>query len=185
MMVSGLAEASLCHAALSPASPALTQRSTVATAETDEIVVRSTPIYELRAAVVAAEERFYARYNELNKVRDFDVECVVAPPTGTRFKQRICRTVLQLNAQSEQGYEYAKLVQDQSSADTGSVGPKGIRGAPPTTEPEAAFLARYQDYKENVLYLLKMNPDLRGLLQERLEAEKRYGAELKRRFRER
>jgi hypothetical protein len=44
------------------------------------------------------------------------------------------------------------------------------------------FLARYEDYKENMLYLLKMNPELRRLVREREDAEKRYNEERKRRF---
>lgn len=36
-----------------------------------------------------------------------------------------------------------------------------------------------------MLYLLKMNPDLRRLVRERDDAQKRYDAEYRRRFKER
>jgi len=141
--------------------------------ETEEVLVRAPRLYELRAAIIKAEDRFYARYNELNKVDDFDVECKVEPPTGTRFKQRGCLTRLQLKAQQEQGREFAQMFQDQAL---------GLTGVPPTTDPDAEMLTRYAEYKMNVLYLLKMNPDLRRLVRERDEAEKRYNDELKKRF---
>lgn len=165
LMVSGLAGASLCHAAVTPNSN-----------EIDEVVVNGTPLHELRAAVLAAEERFYERYNELNKVKDFDIECVVAPPTGSRLNRRTCRTILQLNAQADQGREFVQMVRDLGD---------GVTGVPPSTDPDAAFLWRYQEYKENVLYLLKMNPDLRRLVHDREEAAKRYDSERVRRFKER
>jgi hypothetical protein len=147
--------------------------ATESTTETEEILVRAPRLYELRAAIIKAEDRFYARYNELNKVDDFDVECKVEPPTGTKFKQRGCLTRLQLKAQQEQGREFVQMFQDQAL---------GLTGARPTTDPDAAMLARYAEYKMNVLYLLKMNPDLRRLVRERDDAEKRYNDELKKRF---
>jgi len=165
LILSGLVAAQICGAA---------------TEDMDEVVVRGTRLTDLKAAIVEAENRFYARYNELNKVEDFDIECVVAPPTGTRVKQRVCRTVFQLNAQGEQAGEFGKLM-----ADNGSYAPDAPgkpRGLLPTTDPEVVFLARYKEYKENVLYLLKMNPDLRRLVHEREEAAKRYDAERMRRF---
>lgn len=157
-------------------SPAAQSSGTTAAAppiETEEIVVRAPRLDELRAAIVKAEDRFYARYNELNKVDDFDVECKVDAPTGTKFKQRGCLTRVQLKAQQEQGSEFMKMVQDQAV---------GVPGTPPTTDPDTAMLARYQEYKMNALYLLNMNPELRRLVRERDEAEKRYNDELKKRF---
>jgi hypothetical protein len=140
---------------------------------TEEVVVRGTRLYQLREAIIAAEDKFYARYNELNKVDDFDIECSVSAPTGSRLKQRGCLTKMQLKAQAAQGREFLQMVQDQAA---------GLSGSPPVTDPTAVFLARYEDYKENMLYLLKMNPELRRLVHEREEAEKRYNEERKRRF---
>jgi hypothetical protein len=173
-LLSGLAAASLCPAAQAPTPPASPRTVTASSTETEEILVRGTRLYELRAAIIAAEERFYARYNELNKVDDFDIQCTVAAPTGSRLKQRTCQTKLQARAQQEQGREFLQMVQDQAAGGTG--------GMPPSTDPDSAFLARYQDYKENVLYLLKMNPELRRLVREREEAEKRYDTQRKRQF---
>jgi hypothetical protein len=91
-----------------------------------------------------------------------------------------------LNAQIDQGREFMQMVQDQVAPDPEDVRIlPGLRGAPLSIDPNAVFQARYQEYKENVLYLLKMNPDLRRLVRERKQAEKRYDAERARRFKER
>ena len=38
-----------------------------------------------------AEDRIYARFNELNEDDVFDVGCSIEPPTGTRLGRRMCR----------------------------------------------------------------------------------------------
>jgi hypothetical protein len=139
----------------------------------EEVVVQGTRLYELREAIVVAENRFFARYNELNKVDDFDIECELTAPTGSKLKQRGCLTKMQHKAQSDQAREFLQMMQDQAS---------GLSGTPPVTDPNTVFLAKYEDYKENMLYLLKMNPELRRLVREREDAEKRYNEERKRRF---
>ncbi|HMA10311.1 MAG TPA: hypothetical protein VKO83_00390, partial [Steroidobacteraceae bacterium] len=63
-------------------------------------------------------------------------------------------------------------------------GPAGMtgRGRPPNTDPVAIWLAHYDDYRDNMLYLLKVNPDLRRLAQAGEDAKKRYDSEHKRRL---
>ncbi|HXC60736.1 MAG TPA: hypothetical protein VN645_15580 [Steroidobacteraceae bacterium] len=141
--------------------------------ETDEIVVHARRLVEMRADIVAAEERFLLRYNDLNKIDDFHIECRVEPPTGSRLKQRTCLTRLQLNGQGDHGAQYVQMLQARASGATPSL---------PSIDPDATFLARYQEYKSNMQQLLKVDPQLRQLAVERMEAEKRYDAELKRRF---
>ncbi|MBK6674546.1 MAG: hypothetical protein IPG49_14180 [Proteobacteria bacterium] len=58
----------------------------------------------------------------------------------------------------------------------------GLTGRPPNTDPEAVWLAHFDDYRDNMLYLLKMNPDLRRLASESENAQKRYDAEHRRRL---
>jgi len=143
------------------------------TETTDEVLVRGTRLRELRAAIVEAEDRFYARYNELNKVDDFDIECAMDAHTGTLIKQRRCFTKLQLEARSQNGREVLQMFQDQAA---------GLTGRPPNTDPEAVWLAHYDDYRDNILYLLKVHPELRRLARERDDAEKRYSTEYRRRL---
>src|SRR5512139_2187910 len=167
-------------------------RDSVAKPEvTDEVLVRGTRLRELRAAVVAAEDRFYEQYNALNKVDDYDVECFKDVRTGTRIPQRRCFTKLQLEAMSQQGKEVLQMMQDhpkpiegipgQPAADQGPAGMTGA-GRLPNTNPEAIWLAHYDDYRDNMLYLLKMNPGLRRLAQAGEDAKRRYDSEHKRRL---
>ena len=140
---------------------------------TDEVLVRGTRLADLKAAIVEAEDRFYARYNDLNKVDKFDIECAMDAHTGTKLKQRRCFTKLQFEARAQNGMEALQMFQEQSL---------GLAGRPPNTDPEAVWLAHFDDYKINMLYMLKMNPELRRLVRDREEAQKRYDAEHKRRL---
>ena len=145
------------------------------TETTDEVLVRGTRLRELKAAIIEAEDRFYARYNELNKVDKFDVECMQDAHTGTKLKQRRCFAKLQLEAISLNGIETLQMRQEQE-------GPTPHPGRPPNTNPEGIWLAHYDEYRENMLYLLKMNPDLRRLARQGEDAQKRYDREHKRRL---
>jgi hypothetical protein len=175
LIVSGLVTAQLCGAA---------------TENTDEVLVRGTRLKGLKAAIIEAENRFYARYNELNKVDDYDIDCSKNAHTGSRVAQRHCFTKLQTQAMAQHAREVVEMFQQhpkpldimpgQSQTDF----PAGMTATarPPNTDPVAVWLSRFDDYRDNMLYLLKMNPDLRRLAREREEAEARYDAEYKRRL---
>lgn len=62
----------------------------------DEVVVsgRLGSLAALRQAIVEAEDRFYARFNEVNEHDDFDVQCRTLAPTGTRIPERVCAPVI-------------------------------------------------------------------------------------------
>jgi len=157
---------------------------------TDEVLVRGTRLSDLRRAVVEAENRFYEQYNALNKVDDYDVECFKDLRTGTRIPRRICLTRLQLESMSRHGREVLEMFQQQAPVDefvpgqAGDPGPAGMTavGRPPNTDPVAIWLARYDDYRDNMLYLLKMNPGLQRLAQAGEDAKRRYEAERNRRM---
>src|SRR5689334_9582583 len=88
--------------------------STSAT-DTEEILVQAKRLSQLHAEVVAAEDRFFARYNELNKVNDFDVQCRLEAPTGSRRRQRTCETQLQADEESKYGMAYVQMLQARSN----------------------------------------------------------------------
>jgi hypothetical protein len=146
----------------------------------DEVLVHGTRLKELRTAIAEAEDRFYVRYNELNMVDAYDIECGMDAHTGTKLKQRRCFTRLQLEAKAQNAREVIAMFQEQDRDPADGVIKKP--GRPPNTDPQAVWLARFDDYRDNMLYLLKMNPDLRRLARERERAEERYDAEYKRRL---
>jgi hypothetical protein len=66
----------------------------------------------------------------------------------------------------------------------GMLPPAGMTavGRPPNTDPQAVWLAHYDEYRDNFLYLLKMNPDLRRMARDAERAQRRYDREYKRRL---
>lgn len=156
----------LSQASLATESSA--SKSSPATEVSDEVIVRGTPLWELRENVIKAEDRFYSRYNELNKVDDFDVDCRWDAPTGSHVKQRGCLTRLAARVDQVYTSDYVNFLQ--------GFGPM------PDSDPHVMLLDRYADFRDNVQYLLKMNPDLRRLVQERAAAVKRYNDERRKYF---
>jgi hypothetical protein len=177
LLVSGCIGPQLCAAA-QPAAKSTTTPSEVL----DEVLVRGKRLNELKAAIVVAEDRFYARYNELNKVDIFDIECAVDAPIGTKIPQRLCLTKLQLNARSDHGREYLQNLQETTKHAPGKGGGSLAPGKPPDTDPDVVWSARYDEYRNNMLDLLKQNRDLQRLAREGEDARKRYNAEYKRRL---
>jgi hypothetical protein len=157
---------------------------------TEEVLVRGTRLRDLRAAIVTAEDRFYEQYNALNKVDDFDIECIRDAHTGTRIPQRRCFARVLREAMAQQGSEVVEYFQQQAPVgenvpgQAGDPGPAGMtgRGRPPNTDPAAVWAARYDEYRDNMLYLLKMHPELRHLASEGEAAQRRYDAEYRRRL---
>ena len=80
-------------AAESPATVDLAQTVARTTAETEEVIVsgRLSTLSDLRKAIVAAEDRLYNRFNALNDDWQYDIDCEVRAPKGTRIKTRICQ----------------------------------------------------------------------------------------------
>ena len=174
LIIAGCTAAQTCVAAQS--------NSEVATPTNvlDEVLVRNTRLDSLKAEIAKAEGRFYARYNELNPKDEFDIECAVDARTGTKLKRRVCLTKLQLQAKSDQGREYVQSLQAASAlvVTQGSI----VLGKPPDTDPMAVWTSRYDDYRENMLRLLKEHPDLQRLAEEGEQATERFNAEYKRRI---
>jgi len=153
----------------------------------DEVLVNGMRLSELRAAIVAAEDRFYARYNELNKVDDFDIDCATDAHTGTRIGRRRCFTKLQRDAMAQNGIEVLEMFQQQRmpvdpmSGPPGSAGMTAV-GRPPNTDPQVVWLAHYDEYRNNMLKLLRGNADLRRMAREAARAQQRYDEQYKRRL---
>jgi len=174
LMISTCIGAEVCAAA----EPMMGKSPVTSAEDLDEVLVRSSRLSHLKAAIAEAEDRFYVRYNDLNKVDDFDIECAVDAPLGTKIPQRVCLTKVQLNAKAQYGLEYLLSLQAMAKFAGGTQG----LGKPPDINPTAVWDARYDEYKKNMLSLLEHHPDLRRLAREGEEAKERYDAEYKRRL---
>lgn len=169
LLISACVGTQLCEAAQPGAESASTPKESL-----EEVLVTGTRLSELKKAVVEAEDRFYARYNELNTRNLFDIECRVDAPLGTKIPQRWCLTNVQLRAKRDYAREYLQNLQSGSQF--------GYEGKPPDTNPDLVWASRYKEYTDNMLRLLKQYPELRHLADEAEEARKRFDAEYSRRL---
>jgi hypothetical protein len=149
----------------------------------DVVVIQSqrARLVDLRKQLVQLERRFFDRYNELNELDDFDVNCVQEARTGTHLKGRSCRAVYQEKALQDEGQEitrYRQFIDDQVSK-----GPPGGSGArepnvagPPPLPANIAIEARRREYQRNMLEVARRDPQLAGILSERGKLLQRYDA---------
>lgn len=128
----------------------------------DEVVVKGTRLWKLREDMVKTEEKFYKLYNELNKNDDFDVNCQMEAPLGTRLKKRVCRIAFYENAEAEAA--------------------QALLSGQMVIDPQLVMLERQTEYQKNALAVINGDPRLLKLVREREEIEKKYNAERKRRF---
>ena len=128
----------------------------------DEIIVQGTRLWQMHKAITDADDRFFARYNEINRNHDFDVHCAMEAPLGTKLKQRICRAAFQEKAEEE----WARALLQGTAANP----------------PEVVRVAREDQYRKNLLDVVRGNPELMKMLRQRDALEKKYEAELKKRM---
>jgi hypothetical protein len=165
-------------AACAPLS-ALQAAATVATAPEkisgltllDEVIVSGDldSLHRARKAIIDAEDRFYARYNELNKDDRFDITCGLAVPTGQRLTFRVCQPRYMEDAQHE---EARRLYS------TGAV----------SVQLQTADMLQttYSDeMKRHMVALVKRDPQLLRALLERTRLEQFYDELQEKKFRTR
>ena len=116
---------------------------------------------EVRKAITNAEDRFYARYNELNKDDDFDIECSMEAPTGTRFKAREC---LPKFAAARTKEDVDALFSKATAVDGGVFKPWA----------GAMISNRMPELKSRMMQIVKSDPELLRLLRERARLEQHY-----------
>jgi len=104
-----------------------------ADAPVDQVVVEAdrANLVKLAREVQLAEQRFFARYNELNTKKKYAVRCYEEASTGTRFKQKYCKPVYETEAQAAQGREFILALGRGAAAGStsgGAVASAGVMG---------------------------------------------------------
>jgi hypothetical protein len=171
----------------------------------DQVVVEAdrANLVKLAKDVQVAEERFYARYNEINTKKKYAVRCADEAETGTRFKKKSCKPVYETEAQATQGREFILSLgrgASAGSASGGAVASSGVMGAGgastgngaqtgaqatstagnapstggTTTEAFVEVDSGRPDFQKNVMEVASKSPELTKLLQEHAAARKRY-----------
>jgi hypothetical protein len=125
-----------------------------------------TPLWKLREAIIEAEDRFHARYNDLNTKDDFDIKCRVEASTGTRLTTRKCKPLYQEDAVQEGAKQAVELRQKFQSN-----GGHALLGSNSPPVPAAlAIMARRPEFERNMREVVQEHPELSVLLQQRAEA---------------
>ena len=143
--------------------------------ETEEVLVSAEglKLAAMRQEIVRLEDQFYARYNELNSVRDFDIHCIEEARTGTRFIKRSCQPVYQERALEEEGQAGLKIQQRFREP-----GPLALDSGPPVPAMQT-ILRRLPEYKKNMEEVTRKHPELAKLLEQRGKLIERYNFALK------
>lgn len=151
------------------------------THELDEILVQGSRarLVEMRKELVKLEDRFYAQYNDLNTVKDFDIHCVREARTGTRIIRRTCRAVYEDEAIAQEGQDALRIRQYlepqlQTYKYQDLPDPKQPYDAP--APPLFAILARLPDFQKNLQQVVAKNPELLNVLRERSQLTRQYEA---------
>jgi hypothetical protein len=129
-------------------------------------------LQEMREELVRLEDRFYARYDELNTKDEFDIHCFKEARTGTRIIKRTCRARYE---------EDAVVAEGQQDTETRQVFENTLRfGKPQTPGPAApaimAILSRLDEFRANMKSVVSRDTQMLGLLHDRAELAKRYEA---------
>lgn len=142
--------------------------------ELDEIFVEGrVTLRGLREQMIALEDRFYARYNELNDNPLFDVHCAVEVHTGSRFAKRYCRAVYESRAHQVEGEQHLKAMYDA----TVPIPPRPWVAPIPAT---VAIERQRPDFRAAMIRITREHPELVELLHQRAELAERYAAEQRR-----
>jgi hypothetical protein len=150
----------------------------VASESLEELQVRGARIRldVLRKEAVAAENKFYQRYNELNGDDAFDVNCRTDAATGTRIPQRTCRAAYQEDALREEGVIAFQVQQFRNNFPRVGI-------AQPTTVPAPAAVlieALRPQFQQNMRRVVGGSAELGQLLAERVQAVERLNRERRR-----
>ena len=126
----------------------------------EEVIVAGdrSSLSSARKAIDDAEDRLYARFNELNDVDAFDIVCRVEASTGTLIKKRAC--------EAEGLGEWMSMEVATVLFSAGGMVPASTTGAM-----RELFMA---ESKKRMLQLLRKDAGLKRALLERARLEKHY-----------
>jgi hypothetical protein len=131
----------------------------------------------LRKEMVKAEDAYYALYNKLNTVREYDVICRKERPTGTNFPVRTCAARFTENARQANATDMLQAA--SLSADSGASANRG--GAPNVGNTVAASASRdtgskQEGLRRNLMEVLEKSPELQELARKRDALQARFDA---------
>ena len=124
---------------------------------TDEVIVSANrTLADLRKEIRLIQDLFLAKYNELNKVPEYTINCDDEAATGSRFREHVCR---------------AKFVDNALRAEWvgQSIAPAAL-----------VMASKKEAFQKNMVDLASKSAELRELGQRRADLEERYNRVLRR-----
>ena len=131
----------------------------------DEFIVTGKPADadQARKALVEAEDRFYARYNELNKDDEYDIVCRVEAPLGQRLRVRSCEPRF-----IEEATRDDAVTKVQGRGNVKIVSATELKASP-----------KYESMRQRMRDIVEQDVELQNALVERGQLEQAYEALLK------
>lgn len=164
----------ICVTAAPAAEPPGPQSAWPGAQALDEVVVqgRRIELAQLRDQLIQLEDRYYARYNELNTRDIFDIHCADEARTGTRLERRYCRAEFEIRAFQQEGIEhYWSLFRVMGGeSKTREAVAEWIPPAPPSLQIER----RRAEFRRTMERVTRDNPELVDLLQQRAQLAGKY-----------
>jgi hypothetical protein len=139
--------------------------------ELEQVDVIGKKLHQMRRELIAAQDRFYAHFNELNTNDDFDIHCTMHAPIGTGIRQRQCRLEFLKEAAAQEGHNFFLGLTSDPPTITRS-------GVPVQTQ----WYARSDEYRETVKALLETSPELQELALTWQRLQEQYDAARKQRL---
>jgi hypothetical protein len=152
--------AGMAHGA-APVAPDALSADAASRIELEEVEVTGRGVRRLHYRLVKAQDRFFARYNDLNTRNIFDIHCSYRARTGSQRITRQCQVEFMLNSTAQQGREFTEGVQSG-------------RSSFPVTIPAEDWLRWREEYRENVRQVVQGSPELQKLALKLGELEARY-----------
>jgi hypothetical protein len=136
--------------------------------ELEEVQVIGRKLVNLQRELVAVQDRFYTVYNDLNRNDDFDVFCRFEAQTGTQVRKWKCQVAFLQDAIAVQAQQMF-LGWTSASANSRAY----------VNTPEEQWLARRDEYRENVRSVALASPELRELAVKWQQLQERYDKAIK------
>jgi len=128
---------------------------------------------DVRKQITKTEEQYFALYNKLNTVRQYDMVCRMDTPTGTTFAKRVCQPrYVQAAQQASATQRVQSAIEAGATAGAGNTrGPDVGAGAAGAVGVNTA--GSDEGFRKNMLEVLQASPELQALGKKRDELQAR------------
>lgn len=148
----------------------------------DEVLVQGRRgLQNLRTQMIALEDRFYARYNDLNMDDRFDIHCADVAATGSLIEHRTCEVAFESRAHEDEGQRHHRALMysmpnGPSNTPTYATGGEDT-GGKEWIAPVPAIVAitmQRQEFRDTMMKITGEDAELIEMLRQRQDLANRY-----------